>query len=83
MSDATASPTPAASASAPDPDAGERRRIVVLGAGSWGTTFAKVMADGGNDVVMWARRPELAREITEAKRNSDYLPGINLPQRLT
>jgi glycerol-3-phosphate dehydrogenase (NAD(P)+) len=83
LSDATASPTPAASASAPDPDAGERRRIVVLGAGSWGTTFAKVMADGGNDVVMWARRPELAREITEAKRNSDYLPGINLPQRLT
>ncbi|AWF98654.1 NAD(P)H-dependent glycerol-3-phosphate dehydrogenase [Clavibacter michiganensis] len=83
MSDATARPTPAPAASAPDPSAGERRRIVVLGAGSWGTTFAKVMADGGNDVVMWARRPELAREITEAKRNSDYLPGINLPQRLT
>ncbi|OUE08677.1 Glycerol-3-phosphate dehydrogenase, NAD(P)+ [Clavibacter michiganensis] len=41
------------------------------------------MADGGSDVLMWARRPELAREITEAKRNSDYLPGINLPQRLT
>ena len=29
---------------------------------------------------MWARRPELAREIHEAKRNSDYLPGINLPR---
>nr|WP_199922382.1 NAD(P)H-dependent glycerol-3-phosphate dehydrogenase [Microterricola viridarii] len=51
----------------------------MLGAGSWGTTFAKILADGGADVVLWARRPELAREIQEAKRNSDYLPGINLP----
>ena len=55
----------------------------MLGAGSWGTTFGKILADGGSDVVMWARRPELAREITEAKRNSDYLPGINLPMRMT
>ncbi|HEU4756127.1 MAG TPA: NAD(P)H-dependent glycerol-3-phosphate dehydrogenase, partial [Agromyces sp.] len=55
------------------------KRVAVLGAGSWGTTFAKILADGGADVVLWARRPELAREIQEAKRNSDYLPGINLP----
>jgi glycerol-3-phosphate dehydrogenase (NAD(P)+) len=55
----------------------------VLGAGSWGTTFAKVLADGGSDVVVWARRPELAREIREAKRNSDYLPGVNLPLAVT
>lgn len=55
------------------------KRVAVLGAGSWGTTFAKILADGGADVVIWARRPELAREIQEAKRNSDYLAGINLP----
>jgi glycerol-3-phosphate dehydrogenase (NAD(P)+) len=55
------------------------KRVAVLGAGSWGTTFAKILADGGADVVMWARRPELAREIQEAKRNSDYLAGVNLP----
>jgi glycerol-3-phosphate dehydrogenase (NAD(P)+) len=55
------------------------KRVAVLGAGSWGTTFAKILADGGADVVMWARRPEVAREIQEAKRNSDYLPGVNLP----
>jgi len=54
----------------------------VLGAGAWGTTFAKVLADGGADVALWARRPELAREITQSKRNSDYLPGINLPRSL-
>ena len=55
------------------------KRVAVLGAGSWGTTFAKILADGGADVVMWARRPELAREIQEGKRNSDYLAGVNLP----
>ncbi|WP_448005048.1 NAD(P)H-dependent glycerol-3-phosphate dehydrogenase [Agromyces bauzanensis] len=55
------------------------KRVAVLGAGSWGTTFAKILADGGADVVVWARRPELAREIQEAKRNSDYLAGVNLP----
>lgn len=55
-------------------------RVAVLGAGSWGTTFAKILADGGADVALWARRPELAREISQSKRNSDYLPGINLPR---
>ena len=29
--------------------------------------------------MLWARRPELAREISEGRRNSDYLPGVNLP----
>ncbi|MBX3078895.1 MAG: NAD(P)-dependent glycerol-3-phosphate dehydrogenase [Cryobacterium sp.] len=58
------------------------RRMAVLGAGSWGTTFSKVLSDGGADVALWARRPELAREIAEGKRNSDYLPGVNLPRTL-
>ena len=58
------------------------KRVAVLGAGSWGTTFAKILADGGADVVLWARRPELAREIQEGKRNSDYLAGVNLPLAL-
>ncbi|WP_308493758.1 NAD(P)H-dependent glycerol-3-phosphate dehydrogenase [Microbacterium terrisoli] len=58
-------------------------RIAVLGAGSWGTTFGKILADGGAHVTMWARRPELAHEIDEAKRNSRYLPGINLPRSVS
>jgi glycerol-3-phosphate dehydrogenase (NAD(P)+) len=58
-------------------------RVAVLGAGSWGTTFAKVLADGGSEVTLWARRPEVAREIRETNRNSDYLPGINLPASLS
>jgi glycerol-3-phosphate dehydrogenase (NAD(P)+) len=58
------------------------KRVAVLGAGSWGTTFAKILADGGASVCLWARRPEVAREISQSKRNSDYLPGINLPRSM-
>ncbi|ROS72014.1 glycerol-3-phosphate dehydrogenase (NAD(P)+) [Curtobacterium sp. PhB130] len=61
----------------------DKPRVAVIGAGSWGTTFAKVLAEGGASTVLWARRPEVAREITETKRNSEYLPGINLPRTLT
>jgi glycerol-3-phosphate dehydrogenase (NAD(P)+) len=58
-------------------------RIVVMGAGSWGTTVAKVIADAGFEVMLWSRREEVANEINETKRNSDYLPGIDLPQNLS
>ena len=54
-------------------------RAAVLGAGSWGTTFAKVLADAGCEVALFARRPELAKAITEEGENRDYLPGIRLP----
>ena len=55
-------------------------KFAVIGAGSWGTTFAKVLADGGAEVSIWARRPELAAEINNSHRNGDYLPGVNLPK---
>ncbi|CDK00008.1 Glycerol-3-phosphate dehydrogenase (NAD(P)+) [Microbacterium sp. C448] len=58
-------------------------KVAVIGAGSWGTTFGKILADGGAAVTMWARRPELAHEIAEGKRNSEYLPGVNLPRSMT
>jgi len=54
-------------------------RIAVVGAGSWGTAFSLVLADGGNEVTMWARREELASTIEETHENPDYLPGIELP----
>ena len=57
-------------------------KIAVMGAGSWGTTFAKVLADGGHEVVLWARREDLAEEINAEHRNGDYLPGVNLPLNL-
>ncbi|PRX48309.1 glycerol-3-phosphate dehydrogenase (NAD(P)+) [Prauserella shujinwangii] len=59
------------------------QRVTVLGAGSWGTTFAKVLADAGRDVTMWARRAEIAEEIRTGHTNTGYLPGVRLPDRLT
>jgi glycerol-3-phosphate dehydrogenase (NAD(P)+) len=58
-------------------------RAAVLGSGSWGTAFGKVLADAGTDVVLWARRSELAAQVRDSHENSDYLPGIALPERLT
>lgn len=56
-------------------------RIAVLGSGSWGTTFAKVLADAsvGTEVTLWSRRPEVAEEITARHRNSRYLGDTVLP----
>ncbi|WP_280479140.1 NAD(P)H-dependent glycerol-3-phosphate dehydrogenase [Nocardia cyriacigeorgica] len=54
-------------------------RAAVLGAGSWGTAFAKVLADAGSEVTIWARRSEVAATLNAEYRNPDYLPGIQLP----
>lgn len=56
--------------------------VAVLGAGSWGTTLAKVFADAGNQVTLWARRPQLAATIAHTRENPDYLPGIALPEAI-
>lgn len=55
-------------------------RLAVLGAGSWGTTFAQVLADGGAEVTLWARREEVAHEICQEHRNSTYLGEHPLPE---
>ena len=57
-------------------------RIAVFGAGSWGTTFAKVLADAGSDVTLWARRREVSEAIAGRRENPDYLPGVTLPASL-
>ena len=51
-----------------------------MGAGAWGTALAKVLADAGNDVTLWARRPELADEINDTHRNGNYLGDVELPK---
>ncbi|HEV7450280.1 MAG TPA: NAD(P)H-dependent glycerol-3-phosphate dehydrogenase [Pseudonocardiaceae bacterium] len=58
------------------------QRIAVMGAGTWGTTFAKVLADAGRDVVLWARRVEVADAVRHRQVNPDYLPGVTLPASL-
>lgn len=53
--------------------------VAVLGAGTWGTTFAKVLVEAGTPAVLWARRPALAEQIQHQHANPDYLPGVRLP----
>jgi glycerol-3-phosphate dehydrogenase (NAD(P)+) len=55
-------------------------RCAVYGTGSWGTTFAMVLADAGGEVTMWGRRQEVADEINATRTNADYLPGVRLPE---
>jgi glycerol-3-phosphate dehydrogenase (NAD(P)+) len=57
-------------------------KIAVIGAGSWGTTFSKVLADGGSDVMLWSRREEIASEINDSHQNENYLPGVFLPANI-
>ena len=57
-------------------------KISVLGAGSWGTTIAIILAEKGYDAKLWARREELAKEIELKRENTQYLPGVKIPQKL-
>lgn len=54
----------------------------VMGAGAWGTALAKVLADAGSEVRLWARRPEVEQEVNSAHTNGRYLPGVRLPSSI-
>ena len=56
-------------------------RVAVIGAGTWGTTFAAI-ASRNAETVLWARRKELADAINEDGRNPDYLDDVALPPAL-
>ncbi|HUP68972.1 MAG TPA: NAD(P)H-dependent glycerol-3-phosphate dehydrogenase [Acidimicrobiales bacterium] len=56
-------------------------RVAVLGAGSWGTTFA-ALTSARAATTLWARRPELAETVRATGHNVDYLPEEVLPQGL-
>ncbi|NLZ93264.1 MAG: NAD(P)-dependent glycerol-3-phosphate dehydrogenase, partial [Firmicutes bacterium] len=56
--------------------------VSVIGAGSWGTALARVLSENCKQVTLWARRPELCRDISSKRENVDYLPGVFLPQNI-
>jgi glycerol-3-phosphate dehydrogenase (NAD(P)+) len=57
-------------------------KAAVMGAGSWGTTFAQVLCDAGTSTVLYSRKPQLAKAIAVQHENPDYLPGIALTPAL-
>jgi glycerol-3-phosphate dehydrogenase (NAD(P)+) len=54
-------------------------KVVVLGAGQWGSTLAQVLCDAGNHVLMWGRNQSVVDEINEKHTNTYYLENNALP----
>lgn len=59
-----------------------KETLAVIGAGSWGTALAIVLADNGHKVKLWTRNKEQMEEINGAHTNEKYLPGIQLPEEI-
>ncbi|MGN7476488.1 NAD(P)H-dependent glycerol-3-phosphate dehydrogenase [Solibacillus silvestris] len=56
--------------------------VVVLGAGSWGTALAIVLAENGHNTLIWSHREDQANEINVQHMNKKYLPNTVLPENL-
>ena len=57
-------------------------RVAVIGAGSWGTALAGLLAGAGHAVRIWAHEPEVAEAINLEHTNPVFLPGVSLPENL-
>ena len=57
--------------------------VAVIGAGSWGTALANLLAAKGYDITLWARAWRLAQRMTRDRENGLYLPGVPLHPRVT
>ncbi|MGC8718712.1 MAG: NAD(P)H-dependent glycerol-3-phosphate dehydrogenase [Thermodesulforhabdaceae bacterium] len=56
--------------------------IAVVGAGSWGTSIAQLLADKGHKVKLWVYEPELCEIIKNSRENTYYLPGYKLSENI-
>jgi len=56
--------------------------LAIIGAGSWGTALAIVLAPRFERTYLWARRPELASVLQHRRTNEEYLPGCLLPENI-
>jgi glycerol-3-phosphate dehydrogenase (NAD(P)+) len=57
-------------------------KVGVIGAGAWGTALAEVCARAGREVVLWAREPEVRRQVAERRENALFLPGVPLSESI-
>lgn len=58
------------------------KKISVIGAGGWGTALAVLLAEGRDQIRLWAHSAETAEEIRSQRENSQYLPGVALPDNI-
>jgi glycerol-3-phosphate dehydrogenase (NAD(P)+) len=55
------------------------RNTAIIGAGGWGTALAVLWSKRGNAITLWGNDPARAAKLRETRENSEYLPGIRLP----
>lgn len=59
-----------------------KKRITILGGGSWGTALAKLLSENGHMVTVWLRDEGQCRELTTERENKKYLPGVIIPDNI-
>jgi glycerol-3-phosphate dehydrogenase (NAD(P)+) len=60
-----------------------RKRVAVLGAGSWGTALAILLGHNGHDVRLWGHLPQEVEALIRERENKAFLPGVPLPDSIT
>jgi len=63
--------------------ADRKEKVAVIGAGSWGTALAILLAERGHQVFLWSHRPEHCRAMASERENRKYLNGHPLPENIT
>lgn len=58
-------------------------KTAVIGAGSWGTALAIVLADAGHEVKLWARETDIVNSVNQNRKNPTYLKSASLPEPIT
>lgn len=56
------------------------QRTAIVGAGGWGTALAVLWSKRGNDVTLWGNDPGRAEKLRATRENSEYLPGVSVPE---
>jgi glycerol-3-phosphate dehydrogenase (NAD(P)+) len=58
------------------------RRTAIVGSGGWGTALALLWSKQGNEITLWGHDPERAERVRSTRENSEYLPGVKLPESI-
>ena len=61
----------------------DHNKLGILGAGSWSTALALLLAQNGFSVDVWSRRADLVEQVSQDMENKRYLPGIPIPDRVS
>jgi glycerol-3-phosphate dehydrogenase (NAD(P)+) len=59
------------------------QRTAIVGAGGWGTALAVLWSKKGNEIILWGHNPARTETVRTTRENSEYLPGIRLPETVT